>query len=309
MNPKTTRRRFIQMVLTSAGAAFLPRGTAWSESGKKSGPKLPQLVAVKDGSPVKMFEAGIKALGGMERFVKKGQTVLVKPNIGWNKTPNEAANTNPELVGRVVAAAYEAGAKKVVVFDHSVNVEKECHRRSGIAQAVKDNGGSMHTAEREKDYREAAVPGAKRLKQLKVHKLYLDSDVIIDVPILKSHGGGRMTGAIKNLMGVVWDRRYWHRRGLHRCISEFPVLRKPDLSIVDAYVVMMKNGPRGISTDDLLMKRMQLLSPDPVLADAAGAKILGLEPDEIDYLPMAQELGVGSMDLEGSAIKRISLKA
>jgi len=309
MSLKTSRRRFLQMVLTSAGAALLPRGTAWAGTGKKSGPAFPDLVAVKDGSPVKMFEAGIRALGGMTRFVKKGQTVLVKPNIGWNKTPNEAANTNPELTGRVVASAYEAGAKKVYVFDHSVNVEKECHRRSGIAKAVKDNGGIMRTAEKEKDYREAAIPGAKRLKKVQVHKLYLDSDVVIDLPVLKSHGGGRATAALKNLMGVVWDRGYYHRRGLHRCIAEFPRLRKPDLSIVDAYVVMMKNGPRGVSSDDLLLKRMQLLSTDPVLVDAAGAKILGFEPEDVAYLPLARDFGIGSMDLAKSAIKKISIKA
>ena len=227
-----------------------------------------------------MFDAGIQALGGLGRFVKKGKTVLVKPNIGWDKTPSEGATTNPELVGRIVAAAYEAGAKKVYCFDHTCNREEDCYRRSGIADAVKKNGGEMRSGEDQKAYRKVSIPGAQILKEALVHELYLDCDVVINAPILKSHGGGRMTAALKNLMGVVWDRRFWHREGLQRCIAEFPLLRKPDLNVVDAFLVMMENGPYGATTDDLDMKKMQMLSSDAVLADAAAAKVLGYEPAE-----------------------------
>ncbi|MFH1726501.1 MAG: DUF362 domain-containing protein [Elusimicrobiota bacterium] len=309
---KTSRRRFLQVLLSGAAVGLFPKlpgRLLWAKTSPKPPREFPDLVAVKDGSPAQMFEAGIKALGGMGRFVKKGQTVLVKPNIGWNKTPNEAANTNPDLIGRIVALAYEAGAKKVYAFDHPVNLEEECYERSGIAKAVKDNGGEMRSAKKEAYYRKVTLEKTKVLKEVLVHELYLDCDVVINVPVLKSHGGGLMTSALKNLMGVVWDRRYWHRKGLHQAIGEFPLVRRPDLNVIDAYIVMMKNGPRGVSTEDLLLKKMQLLSTDMVLVDTAAAKILGLDPGEIPYLKTAAGLGIGTMDLEKSSIKRISLKS
>jgi uncharacterized protein (DUF362 family) len=293
----------------AAGGLFAPLLRSPSLGKEKAAPAYPGLAAVRDGSPVKMFDAGIQALGGMKRFVKRGGTVLVKPNIGWDKTPSEGATTNPDLVGRIVAAAYAAGARKVYCFDHTVNREADCYKRSGIADAVKKNGGEMRSGGDERAYRKAVIPGGKILKEALVHELYLDCDAVINVPILKSHGGGRMTAALKNLMGVVWDRRFWHREGLQDCIAEFPLLRKPDLNVVDAFLVMMENGPYGATTEDLDMKKMQLLSPDPVLADSAAAKVLGREPQSIPHIKLAAGLGVGRMDLERALIKRISLKA
>jgi uncharacterized protein (DUF362 family) len=303
-----TRKGFLRMGLAAAAGVLAPpllRGRLMAEPTRK----LPDLAALRDGSPAAMFDAGVKTLGGMGRFVRKGGTVLVKPNIGWDKTPSEGATTNPDLVGRIVAAAYEAGARKVYCFDHSVNREADCYKRSGIAAAVRKNGGEMRSGEDERAYRKVVIPGGKVLKDALVHGLYLDCDTVVNVPILKSHGGGRMTAALKNLMGVVWDRRFWHREGLQECIAEFPLLRKPDLNVVDAFLVMMENGPYGATTDDLDMKKMQLLSADAVLADSASAKVLGREPGSVPYIKLAAGLGLGRMDLERVLIKRISLKA
>ncbi|MFA6003630.1 MAG: DUF362 domain-containing protein [Elusimicrobiota bacterium] len=307
-----TRKDFLKLGASLVAGGLAPsllRGASPAPVRARPGQSAVDLVAVRDGSPAQLFDAGIRALGGMGRFVKKGQSVLVKPNIGWSKTPSEAADTNPELVGRVVAAAYAAGAKKVYCFDHSVNREEDCYRRSGIAQAVRDSGGEMASGEDQSQYRPVAVPGAQVLKEALVHELYLDCDVVINVPILKSHGGGRMTAALKNLMGVVWDRRFWHRSDLQRCIAEFPLVRKPDLNVLDAYLVMVEHGPIGVSTEDLQAKKMQMLSPDMVLIDTAGAKVLGYDPGNIPYLKMAAELGIGRMDLERAAVKRVSLKS
>ncbi|HAM35733.1 MAG TPA: tat (twin-arginine translocation) pathway signal sequence [Elusimicrobia bacterium] len=307
-----TRQGFIKLGFSVVAGGLLPpllRKPLLGKTKDVAANASPDLVAVKEGSPVQMFDAGIKALGGLGRFVRKGQIVLVKPNIGWDKTPSEGADTNPELVGRVVAAAYEVGARKVYCFDHPVNVEADCYRRSGIEKAVKDHGGEMRAGSDQGMYRKVAIQGASVLKEALVHELYLDCDVVINVPVLKSHGGGRMTASLKNLMGVVWDRRFWHRTDLQRCIAEFPLLRKPDLNVVDAYLVMMEHGPYGASTEDLALKKMQILSADPVLADTAAAKVLERSPETVPYLRMASDLGVGSMDLARAAIKRISLKA
>jgi len=306
-----TRRGLLKLGLTAAAGGLLPsflRMPLLGTEDDASKPAQPDLVAVRDGSPARMFDAGIKALGGLGRFVKKGKTVLVKPNIGWDKTPSEGATTNPDLVGRIVAAACEAGAKKVYCFDHTCNREEDCYQRSGVAAAVKKNGGEMRSGADRKSYRQAVIPGAQVLKGALVHTLFFDCDVVINAPVLKSHGGGRMTAALKNHMGVVWDRRYWHGNGLHRCIAEFPLLRKPDLNVVDAFLVMMENGPYGGTTDDLDMKKMQLLSADPVLVDTAAAKVLGRAPESIPYLKMAAELGLGSMDIDRAVVKRVSLK-
>jgi uncharacterized protein (DUF362 family) len=307
---RLSRKDFLKLGVSALTGGLLTPLMRRSLLAKEPAPAaFPDLVAVQGGAPTQMFDVGIKALGGMGRFVKKGQSVLVKPNIGWNKTPSEAANTNPELVGRIVAAAREAGAKKVFCFDHPVNEEQDCYRRSGIAVAVKANGGEMRSAANPASYRRVLIPRATILKEALVHELYLDCDVLINVPVLKVHGGGRMTAALKNLMGVVWDRRYWHRTDLQRCIAEFPLVRKPDLNVIDAHLVMMEHGPIGVSTEDLVLKKMQILSTDAVLADVAGAKILGLPLENVPYIKMAADLGLGHMDLEHAAIKRISLKA
>jgi uncharacterized protein (DUF362 family) len=308
-----TRNEFVRMLgalaAGPAAAGLLGRAApSWAGEPKAGGPKgWPDLVGVRDGSPAQMFDAGIKALGGMGRFVRKGGTVLVKPNIGWAKTPNEGACTNPELVGRIVESCRKAGAKKVFVFDHSVDLEDECLRLSGIGPAAKAAGAEVRSGADRSAYRKVAVKGSSLLKEVEVHGLYLDCDTVINVPVLKSHGGANMTAAMKNLMGVVWDRGWWHRHGLHQSIAEFPLVRKPDLNVVDAFIVMVKNGPRGLGTEDLLMKKTQILSPDIVLADSAAVRTLGLEPSQVAHIGMAEKLGLGSSDLEKKSVKRISL--
>lgn len=274
---------------------------------KPSNASFPDLVAVKGGAPDQMFMVGIRSLGGMERFIKKGQTVLVKPNIGWNKPPEMGATTSPELVSKIIRMAYEAGAKEVWVFDHSVEPEALSQQTSGIGKAVKDSKGLLFPAENEADYREVKIPKAKLLKQAKVHRRFLDADVVINVPVLKDHAGSGITAGMKNLMGVVWDRRFWHREGLHQCIADFPLLRKVDLTVIDAFRVMFKRGPQGISKDDLREEKIQILSTDMLLADAASARVLGAEPASFKSLKLATEFGYGSIDLDKKKIVRISM--
>ncbi len=265
------------------------------------------LVALKGGSPEAMFDKGIEAMGGMKRFVKKGQKVLVKPNIGWDVSVERAGNTNPGLVKRIIEHCYNSGVKEVYVFDHTCDDWQQCYRHSGIEKAVKDAGGKIVSGGSQKYYKDVSISGGKTMKNAQVHELLIDSDVFINVPILKSHGSAKLTIAMKNLMGVVWDRRFWHLNGLHQCIADFCFYRKPDLNVVDAYRVMMRNGPRGVSEDDVLFKKFQVLSTDIVAADAASAKIFGAEPKDIGHIRIADEMGLGTMDLEKLSIKRIKM--
>jgi uncharacterized protein (DUF362 family) len=254
-----------------------------------------------------MFDQAIKSLGGMNKFVSQGQKVVVKPNIGWDAVPERAANTNPQLVGRIVEHCFQAGAKEVYVFDNTCDKWTSCYANSGIEKATKDAGGKIVPGNTESYYQEVEIKEGKSLKTTKVHELILDSDVFINVPVLKNHSSAKLTIAMKNLMGVVWDRMWWHRNDLHQCIADYTTFRKPDLNIIDAYNVMLQNGPRGVSTADVSNMKAQIISTDIVAADAAAAKMFGTEPYEVPYIEIADEMGIGTMDLKQLNINRIIL--
>jgi uncharacterized protein (DUF362 family) len=265
------------------------------------------LTAVMGGEPAEMFDKAIAALGGMGKYVKKNQKVVVKPNIGWDATPEKAADTNPLLVKRIIEHCLQAGAKEVVVFDFTCDNWQKCYANSGIEKAVKDAGGKIAPGNEEKYYHPVKVPKGKNLTDAKEHELILGADVFINVPILKNHEGASLTISMKNLMGIVWDRGYWHRNDLHQCIADFATYRKPTLNVVDAYRVMMKNGPRGRSINDTVVMKSLLVSADMVAADAAAAKLFGIEPAAIDHIRIASEMGAGRMDLDKMKINRIKM--
>lgn len=264
------------------------------------------LVAVKGGEPEVMFDKAIAALGGMSQFVKKGQKVVVKPNIGWDVPPERAGNTNPKLVARIVKRCYEAGASEVFVFDNTCDNWIKAYANSGIEKAVKDAGGKIVPGNTESYYKPVTVKGHV-LKNTSVHELILNCDVFINVPVLKHHSSADMSIAMKNLMGIVWDRRYWHRNNLHQCIADFAGYRKPDLNVVDAYRVMMKNGPRGVSEADVSIMKSLIVSRDIVAVDAAAAKLFGGSPEDVAYIKLAHDMKIGSMDLSKLSIHRISV--
>jgi len=265
------------------------------------------LVSVTGENIKKMFEEGIKFFGGIEKFVKRGMTVVVKPNIGWNAPPERAANTNPELVGEIVKSCLKAGAKKVFVFDHTCDPWQKTYTVSGIKDAVEKAGGKILSANMQKDYVTAKIPMAKSLKSAKVFKLFLDADCVINVPILKDHRTTELTIGLKNLMGVVWDRWWWHANNLNQCIADFLALRKPDLTVIDAYRVLIQNGPRGISENDVIKKNTIIISKDSVAADAAACKLLNKIPEQIKHIQLAYEKNLGEINLKNLKIKRIVL--
>ncbi|MBP1647758.1 MAG: hypothetical protein H6Q30_1203 [Bacteroidetes bacterium] len=270
-------------------------------------PNAYDLVAVKGGEPDDMFDSAIEALGGIGAFVKKGQKVLVKPNIGWDVTPERGGNTHPKLVSRLVQHCLNAGAKEVYVFDHTCDNWIKTYKNSGVEKAAKDAGAKVVSGESESYYHEVDLPKGKRLTKAKVHELLLSADVFINAPILKHHSSSRVTIGLKNSMGMVWDRGYWHRNDLHQCIADFGTYRKPDLTVVDAYYVMKQNGPRGVSLSDVLTMKSQIVATDPVAADAAAAKIYGVEPRDIPHIAYAEQMGLGKTALETLNIKRIKL--
>lgn len=265
------------------------------------------LVAVMGGEPDAMFDRAIASMGGIGKYVKKGMRVVVKPNIGWDKTPEYAANTNPLLVKRIVEHCLQAGAKEVLVFDNTCDQWQRCYSNSGIEKAVKDAGGKIIPGNNEGYYHPVNIPKGKRLNQTKEHEAILESDVFINVPVLKSHGGATLTIAMKNMMGIIWDRGYWHRNDLHQCIADFASYRKPTLNVIDAYRVMKQHGPKGVSLSDVTTMKALIVSEDIVAADAAAAKLFGLNPSDVDYIRIASEMGIGNMNLEKLNIERIKI--
>ncbi len=304
------RREFFRK---SAGAG-IAAGAALSLGGYSKlwasapGAEAIDMVAVLGGEPDSMFDKGISALGGITNFVKKGQSVVIKPNMAWDRTPEVAANTNPVLIERIVEHCIRAGADKVYVFDHTTHNWVKAYKNSGIEKLAKRAGAKIVPADTEKYYHEVEIPGAKVLKKTKVHELILESDVFINVPVLKHHSSTKMTASLKNLMGNVWDRRWWHSNNLHQCIADYALHeKKPTLNVIDCYRVMMRNGPQGTSVRDAVNMKAQLLSVDMVAADTAASKMLKKEPQQVDYLPLASEMGIGRMDLENLNIHRISM--
>ena len=263
---------------------------------KTDAAKKPEVVAVRKGGPVDMFRKGVEALGGMAAFVKPGQSVCVKPNIGWDRAPELGADTNPDLVGEIVRQCLAAGASKVEVFDHTCHEWGACYRNSGIKDAVEKAGGTMLPGNDESWYVERECPGAASMKTAKIHKCLLDSDVVINVPILKNHGGAKMTACMKNYMGVVWDRQFMHKNNMPQCIADSFLYRRPDLNVLDAYRMMTTRGPQGGSPDNVEMCGYLLLSANPVVLDTIGAKLMRYDPSDVPYIALAEKLGLGRAD-------------
>jgi uncharacterized protein (DUF362 family) len=294
--------------LLAGASAALPGGyDKLFAAFNKLAPPSYDLVAVKGGEPDVMFNKAISSLGGMKSFVKKGQTVVIKPNIGWDVSPEKAGNTNPLLVAQIIKHCFAAGAKDVYVFDHTCDDWIKSYKNSGIERAVKDAGGKVVSGDSEKYYQEVKIPGGKKLKSAKVHELILSCNVFINVPILKHHSSSKLSIAMKNNMGVVWDRGFWHKNDLHQCIADFSTFRKPDLNVIDAYNIMTKNGPRGVSLDDVKNMKSMIISRDIVAADAAAAKLFGSEPSTINYIKIAGDMKIGKMNLEKLSINRIKI--
>lgn len=303
------RREFIKKSLVvgsaSIGASTFGSQETIAAETKKSG--IPDLVAVKNGEPDVMFDKAIEAIGGMKTIVKPDQIVVVKPNMAWDRPPEMGANTNPKLIRQVVAHCVEAGAKKVYVLDHTCNNPQKVYQNSKIKEAAESAGGIVVYANDEKNYKEVSVPKAKVLKKVKVHELIESCDVFINVPVLKHHSGAGVTIAMKNLMGAMWDRRFYHQKGLHQCIAEFCLWRKPDLNIVDAYRVTIANGPHRARPEDVKLRKSLLLGKDIVAVDTAATILFGADPEKTNYIKIANELGLGEMDLSKLNIKKITV--
>jgi len=305
------RREFLKVgAMTAALAAVASKlpaqivapATAAEPTPPKDG--APDVAVVRNGEPVAMFRKGIEALGGMAAFVKPGQSVCVKPNIGWDRAPEYAADTNPDLVGEIVKQCLAVGASKVEVFDHTCHNWVNSYKNSGIRDAVEAAGGVMLPGNEQSWYVDREEPRAVVMKNAKIHKTLLESDIVINVPICKNHGGARLTAILKNWMGVVWDRRWMHQNNMPQSIADSYLYRPADLNILDAYRILLR-GPQGGNLDDVQNPKYIVISKDPVVVDAMGARIMGYELKDVPYIAMAERLGLGVADQEKHVVARL----
>ncbi|TYB31751.1 MAG: DUF362 domain-containing protein [Candidatus Mcinerneyibacterium aminivorans] len=299
------RRDFIKKSLKIIGASsigYLVSGTPLI-LGQNSNNY--ELVAVQGGSPDVMFKKGIPYLGGLKKFIKKGDSVAIKVNASWNSSPDDGGNTNPTLVKTVLQACLDLGAKEVNIFDHTIYNADTTYRVSGIKNAVSGTKAKIVPASSPKYFNKVKIANTKILNTAEVHELVLSADKLINIPVLKTHGSTKMTSAMKNFMGIVWDRSFYHRNGLHRCIAEIFNYRKPDLNIVDAYNVMVRGGPSGYYNSKVVTKKMQLISTDILAVDVAASQILGFKPEEIKYLNDGKDLNLGKFNLDELTLKKI----
>jgi uncharacterized protein (DUF362 family) len=297
--------------VTAAAKVSAPTATAAPAAPATAAPASAAYLAVAKGpnaDPGEITRRAIAAIGGIERFVKKGADVIVKPNVCTAYYPFEyAATTNPQVVAAIVQLCLGAGAKRVRVMDFPFGgTAQASYDKSGIAASVKTAGGVIEAMSSMR-YRDVEIPQGKRLKQWKVYGDILDADVVINVPIAKDHSSARLTLGMKNLMGVVLDRNGMHSRGLHQSIADINTVVRPQLTVVDAIRILTDNGPTGGNLNDVKKLDTIIASADVVAADAFATTLFNLKPADIDYIRFGAEMGLGKMDLNALKIEQVTV--
>lgn len=261
----------------------------------------------KDGAPppqaADLVRRAIDAMGGMKRFISRGDIVVVKPNIGWDRMPIHAANTNPDVVGAVIQLAYEAGAKRVVVADGSCNDPNRCFQRSGIWRKAYSLGAEV-VLPAEHRFRTTRMKG-EVLDEWPIFTTLVDADKVINVPVAKHHNLAKYTAAMKNWYGVLGGRRNRLHQNIDTSIADLATFMRPTLVVVDAMRVLMRNGPQGGNIDDTKEMNTIIATVDQVAADAFGATLIGQHRDNLPYLKMGHERGLGTMYWENLKVREV----
>ncbi|MCG6962839.1 MAG: DUF362 domain-containing protein [Acidobacteria bacterium] len=252
----------------------------------------PALAAAAGNGPAANLHRAVGALGGIARFIRKGETVLVKPNCGWDRMPEQAANTNPELVAEIVRMCLAAGARRVTVADNTCQDPVRCFRRSGIGQAARQAGARVV---------HQGIGGAASLDLggtvlgvWSVLKVLAEADRVINVPIVKQHSLAVATLGMKNWLGVLLGSRARLHQRIHQSVAELGAALRPTLTVVDATRILTAGGPTGGSLSLVRKADAVAVSTDPVAADAWGAEQLRLSPMALPYLAVAERLGLGT---------------
>ncbi len=260
-------------------------------------PKLPEMAIIQGGDPTQLARQAVEELGGMRRFISRGDVVLVKPNIGWDRTPEQAANTNPDVVAEIVRQCANAGAKRIIVTDVSCNEARRCFQRSGIAEAAKLAGADVILPEPSR-FKEVDLQG-EVLHAWPVFDPFLNVDKVINIPIAKHHGLTGTTLGMKNWYGMLGGQRNQLHQKIHESLVDLADFVRPTLTIIDCYRILVRNGPTGGNLEDVLLKKTMVAGTDPVALDAYVAKAYwNMDVDALPYLKMAASRGLGTYQFE-----------
>lgn len=291
------RRTFLKAGATAAVAVAVPAVAAEPAA----------TVVVVHGTDIpKMIEAGMAKMGGWDRFFKAGQKVALKPNVAWDRTPEQGANTHPDIIRAFVLAAEARKVKQVLLPENTCHDEKKTFVKSGVLDALKGTGAKLYRPSPKKgDYVQVEIPKGKVCRKAGVTRELIEADCLVNMPIAKHHGGATLTMSMKNWMGAVDNktRRAWHRDGLHQCIADFSTFLKPTLVVIDATRILLDHGPQG--PGKLAHPHEIIFATDPVAADTYAASLFGKTPDDVPHVKMAAELGVGCADLAKIKVERI----
>jgi uncharacterized protein (DUF362 family) len=291
MNNNISRRTFMRISAFGAAAFALSGHITKARINEESA----KVIVVKGTNEGEMLKKGVQALGGWQKFVKKQQKVVIKPNIAWVSTPEQGGDTSPELVKQCILQTKEAGADSIIIPEHSCAPHARTFPTSGIQQVAEETQTHLYAPEN-KDYEQVSIPTAKILKQVDVVKDVLNAPCLINMPVAKDHSAAVLTLGMKNWMGSVKDRGYWHRNGLHQCIADFSSLIKPGLIVIDATRIMVSSGPNP--PGKLEYPHKLILGTDPVAVDAVASTLFNKNPLDIHYIRIADNMGIGCGDLD-----------
>lgn len=291
-----TRRQFLKT--TAAGVAL---GLSVSPSFLEA--KDEYDLVVVSGDPGPATRKALEALGGISRFVKKGQSVILKPNMSFANTPDRGSTTHPVVVATVAQACMEAGAQQVVILDHTLQRAELCLERTGIRDACKQiNGVHVMTLQDKKFFREIKVPQGKVLERVEVMKDILEGQVLINLPVAKSHSATGVSLGLKGLMGLIWDRESFHSQyNINQAVADLATVIKPHLTILDATRALASGGPGG--PGDVKKPNLIIAGIDPVAVDSYGVGIVpwygqNFKGRQVEHILLAHQRGLGKIDTD-----------
>ena len=299
-NQRMTRRKFLK-----TAAAGIALGIAGRPSSLIAKEEVD--LAVISGDPVAATKKALEVLGGISRFVKKGQRVVLKPNMSFARTPEFGATTHPQVVATVAQACVEAGAQQVLVLDHTLHRAELCLERTGIREACKDIPGVHVLALQErKFFREVKIPQGKVLERVDVMKEVLDGSVLINIPVAKSHSATGVSMGIKGLMGLIWDREIFHSQvNMNQALADLATVIKPQLTILDATRALTSGGPGG--PGEVKKPNLIIAGIDPIAVDSYGVSVVpwygqNFKGRQVEHLQVAHQRGLGKIDIEQTKV-------
>ncbi len=304
---KVTRREFLKLSAGVFVVSLLPKPFFGNNQKAINGP----LIGVAHGEKSKLVRAALDAIGGIDKFIKNGDRVCIKPNISFAANTESGATTTPEITKQVVELCLDAGASKVIILDHTIQDATLCVEKSRIEEAIIDDKKvSLLPLTKERQFAEVEVPQGRELELIKVAKAVQTADKLINLPTAKSHSATGVSLGMKNLMGLIWNRGKLHRVNLHRAIAELATVIKADLTIVDATRALTSGGPGGPGKTVTL--NTVIAGSDIVAVDSYTVGITqwynkSFTGTNVKYLAAASDMALGEINTDKMVIKKVQV--